>query len=167
MRIFRAFEWKVYRDLRLCALKDSPNAFATTWEHAQTHSDAHWQSRLVDIAPDTDLALVCEVDGAPGGLAWGRIEPDKLTDAYLYQMWVAPEYRGLGAGKLLLSSVIDWARRQRAERVLLGVTCGDSSARTLYVSAGFDPVGEPQPIRRGSALLAQEMMLTINSTLGS
>lgn len=163
VRVFERSEWQSYRDLRLRALGDAPDAFGTTLAQARQRSDTHWKSRLADTSPDTDLALLGEVDGVGAGLAWGRIEPTDRDVACVYQMWASPEHRGCGLGRKLLTAVIDWARSRHALRVELGVTCGNSAARTLYASAGFKPVGDPEPLRKGSALLAQSMVLEISS----
>ena len=162
IRPFQASEWPQYRDLRLRALGDSPDAFGGTLAQAQGHLDEHWASRLSAASPETDLPLLVEIDGLAGGMAWGRIEPPEPGQAHIYQMWVAPVYRGLGIGGMLLDALTTWARARQVRTVLLGVTCGKSPARQLYVSAGFRPVGEPEPLRPGSRLLAQPMALELS-----
>ena len=64
-------------------------------------------------------------------------------------------------GAALLDSVITWARNRSASALVLSVTCGDSPARRLYQRLGFDPSGEPTPLRPGSMVVAQEMTLHI------
>jgi GNAT superfamily N-acetyltransferase len=83
--------------------------------------------------------------------------------AALSQMWVAPTHRGRGVGQKLLEAVIAWATAQNVAALDLGVTCGDSPARRLYERAGFKPLGEPQPLRPGSTLLAQPMRLALKN----
>jgi len=94
-------------------------------------------------------------------LAWGRIETSDPDVAALYQMWVAPSHRGLGAGQMLVEAVIGWAKARNAAYLDLGVTWRDSPARRLYERAGFKPMGEPQPLRPGSQLLGQPMRLVL------
>jgi ribosomal protein S18 acetylase RimI-like enzyme len=105
--------------------------------------------------------LLAEAGTEPIGLAWGRIEASSPEVANLYQLWIAPEYRRLGTGQMLLETVIAWAREAKARRLALDVTCGDTPAMRLYRRAGFEPVGQPQPLRPGSDLLEQPMLLEL------
>ena len=163
IRTFAPHEWGTYRDLRLRSLADSPDAFGRTLAEEQGRSDAEWSSRLAASADlNWELPLVAEVDGEPIGLAWGRIDRSNPDMAHLYQMWVAPSHRRLGAGQMLLEAVIAWAKARNARFLDLGVTCGDSPARRLYARAGFEPVGEPQHFRPGSELLGQPMRLKLS-----
>jgi ribosomal protein S18 acetylase RimI-like enzyme len=162
IRTFAPQEWEIYKDLRLRALADSPDAFGRTLAEEQARSDAGWSNRLSSGANSSwDLPLVAEVDGEPVGLAWGRIEDSRPDVAYLFQMWVAPAYRRLGTGRMLLETVIAWAQAHRARYVDLGVTLSNSPALRLYQRAGFEPAGEPQPLRPGSELLGLPMRLTL------
>ena len=163
VRTFRRSEWSTYRDLRLRALEDAPDAFGTTLAEASEHSDQHWKSRLRNAAEAVDLPLVGEVDGVPQGLAWGRIEPGQRIEAHLYQMWVAPQGRRLGVGRALLAAVVDWARAQRLRCLVLDVTCGNTPARNLYAGAGFREAGDPEPLRPDSEQLAQTMVLRLDA----
>jgi GNAT superfamily N-acetyltransferase len=162
IRTFAPHEWGTYRDLRLRALADSPDAFGGTLADEKGRSDAEWSRRLASGDDSRAiLPLVAEVCGEPIGLAWGRIDTSNPDVAALYQMWVAPSHRGLGAGQMLLEAVIAWARVRNASYLDLGVTCGDRPARRLYECAGFKPIGEPQPLRPGSTLLVQPMRLVL------
>lgn len=162
IRTFAPLEWKIYKDLRLRALADSPEAFGSTLAKEQNRSDAEWASRLLEGQnSDWNYPVVAEVGQEPAGLAWGRIEKANPELANLYQMWVAPEYRGLGAGRMLLQAVIDWARARNACCLELGVTVRDSPAMRLYTRAGFERVGDPQQLRPGSKFFEQAMRLKL------
>ena len=165
VRNFEAHEWRVYRDLRLGALADSPDAFGTTLSHEQTLGDEHWSGRLGRGKPGgRDCPVLAEFDGEPVGLAWGRIEDAEPDKASLYQMWVDPKFRSRGASRMLLDAVVRWAESSQARYLELGLTQGNVSALRLYQSAGFEPHGEPEPLRPGSALLSQETRLPLGST---
>ena len=164
IRTCAADEWRSYRDLRLRALADSPDAFGSTLAAEAGRPDAEWARRLASSADArVSLPLVAELGGELIGLAWGRIDASAPDVAALYQMWVAPTHRGRGVGQKLLEAVIAWATAQNAASLELGVTCGDSPARRLYERTGFKPLGEPQPLRPGSTLLAQLMRLALKN----
>lgn len=162
VRLFAPHEWPIYKHLRLRALADSPEAFGSTLAREQDRTDAEWSSRLaLDAASDLNLPLVAMVGREPAGLAWGRIEQTNLTVANLYQMWVAPEYRCLGLGQMLLEAVIAWASAKDVSYLDLAVTHRDSPAMRLYTRLGFQPSGPLEPLRPGSHLLEQPMRLQL------
>lgn len=149
---------RTYRDLRLRALQDAPEAFGSTYELERARPDDLWTARLSDATVSGKDAPLFVLDGAQiCGLAWGKLDAEDRETVHLFQMWVAPESRGSGAGGVLLKAVLDWARSVGARRVRLGVTVGDSPATRLYSRHGFVQVGEPEPLREGSSLMAQTM----------
>ena len=114
IRTLAADGWRVYKELRLRALADAPDAFGRTLAEEAGCLDAEWSRRLAAGADSRwNLPLVAQVCGQPIGLAWGRIETSDPDVAALHQMWVAASYRRLGAGHMLLEAVIAWARAQR------------------------------------------------------
>jgi len=153
-------EWQKYRDIRLQALQDAPDAFGSTWAAEAAQADEHWSTRMAAAAAsDTDRALFAVNGEAVCGLVWCKLSAAEPGVADIYQMWVAPAARGLGAGRALLSQALAWAKNRGTQRVRLGVTVADSPAMQLYRSLGFAPVGQPEPLRTGSALMAQAMEL--------
>jgi ribosomal protein S18 acetylase RimI-like enzyme len=162
VRPFLAVEWESYRDLRLRALEDAPDAFGATLEDAQVRPQSFWAERLQSgIDSGLDQPLCAFFDGEPIGLAWGLIEPTDLEQAHLFQMWVAPQHRGRGIGRMLLDEIVAWARQRRARLLTLSVTLGSSAAMRMYLDAGFEPFGEPEPLRPRSPLLVQPMRLRL------
>jgi len=163
IRPFLASEWREYRDLRLRALKESPDAFGSTFETSSLIPDPEWVSRLERVSPHTDLPMGAMAGGEPVGLAWAKIENPDDDVAHLYQMWVAPEFRGAGIGRRLVNAAINWARDRGVKVMVLDVTCGNVPAARLYESMGFRPVGIPVPLRPGSDLLEQTMELRFSN----
>jgi ribosomal protein S18 acetylase RimI-like enzyme len=167
IRRFASDEWRMYRDLRLRSLADSPDAFGTTVAQAQERPKAEWSTQVVTGAISrSDLPLLAELDGRPAGLAWVKIDASEREKAHLYQMWVAPECRHFGAGRMLLEAGIAWARSEGVHFLVLGVTCGDTPAKRLYSRAGFQPGGAPEPLRWGSTVLVQPMHLDLRPPAG-
>ncbi len=163
VRRFTADEWRTYRELRLAALGESPDAFASTLARESEYTDDLWSSRLgAAVASPRDFPMVAELDGQPVGLSWARFEQGEPSVVALHQVWVAPEGRGRGAGRAMLEAARAWARSAGAASIELWVTCGNSVARGLYERAGFEPVGDPLPLRAQGPLLAQPMRLTLS-----
>ena len=162
VRPFRSKEWRLYRDLRLAALADSPNAFASLFALEQPRPDMEWEKQFAEgVSSHTDLPLVAELEGQPCGFVWVKVEPPEHNMARLYQTWVSPQYRRVGVGRLLLETAVTWAREMGVRQVTLAVTCGDTPACRLYSRAGFITVGETEPLRDGSDLLCQDMQLSL------
>ena len=160
-RPFLASEWASYRDARLAALLESPDAFGSTYEVSRLLSDAQWRSRLADVDSNTVLPLGAFHNDQVAGIAWVRVAQNCATDADLFQMWVAPEFRGQGLGRQLLDVAIKWTRDRGLRTLKLAVTIGATPAWGLYLASGFRPEGEPQPLRDGSELMVQPMVLPI------
>jgi len=162
LRVFRPDEWRAYRQIRLEALADSPDAYGATLASAQARADADWSAQIAHATDaGKDLPLVAEINGCRIGLAWAKINADDPTTVNIYQMWVSPRARGQGIGRMLLAAAIDWAGKLKATAVVLAVTCGDTAAARLYARVGFRPVGKPEPLRPESSLLAQNLRLEI------
>lgn len=158
-------EWVEYRDVRLRALADSPDAFGSTYEDAVLRPDADWRERVSACAESRlELPLVLADGDRFMGLAWGLIAPEEPETAHVFQMWVAPDVRGRGHGAALLGELIRWAREAGAARAVLRVTCGNDPAERLYERAGFRPVGEPEPLRPGAVLSSRRMTLDLRSS---
>ena len=76
----------------------------------------------------------------PDGIAVLRFRPSlwaDALDAYLEELYVAPERRGRGLGRALLETAMDVAREKGAGHIDLGTSVDDTAARALYESAGF------------------------------
>lgn len=151
-------EWRTYRDVRLQALRDSPDAFGSTYGEEADRPDEAWQARLAAAsASGQDKALFARCGGTVCGLVWCKLSAREPGRADLYQMWVAPASRGQGVGRALLDEAIEWATLGGAQRICLGVTVADTPAMRLYRAAGFRPFGPEEPLREGSSLRSQPM----------
>ena len=163
VRRFTSDEWRTYKELRLRALSDSPDAFGSTLAAEQPYSDEQWCARLTrGVASNADLPLVARVSDRSVGLAWAKTDESDQRVVHLYQMWVAANFRRRGAGQMLLNAAIAWAKASNAAAMVLAATCGDTAASRLYARAGFTAVGSPEPLRTGSAVLAQAMRLSLS-----
>ncbi|GER15808.1 GNAT family N-acetyltransferase [Variovorax boronicumulans] len=157
-------EWKIYRDLRLRALLDSPDAFGSTYEAEAMRADAMWSARIAAATSSgKDRVLFAFNRNDACGLIWCKLSNDEPAVADLFQMWVDPASRGMGAGRALLKEAISWAESVGANRVHLGVTAGDTPALRLYAACGFRPDGALEPLREHSNLMVQPMNLALGA----
>ncbi|MBR7791388.1 GNAT family N-acetyltransferase [Undibacterium sp. FT147W] len=169
IRPLTAQEWQQYRQIRLRSLADYPNAFGSTFAAEKDRSDEAWATRLLlATSSGKDYPLIAKISGvnsgdnnAFAGLLWAKEDATDTSVVNIFQMWVAPEYRGQGVATKLLREAIFWARSRCAKLVQLGVTCGDSAAIRLYLREGFRAIGSPEPLRPDSTLLAQTMRLVL------
>ncbi|EKT4476331.1 GNAT family N-acetyltransferase [Pseudomonas putida] len=166
VRPVAASDWRSYRDLRLRALRDSHEVFASTHERESVRDDDDWLARVSAVASSsTAQAFFAHWNNEACGLVWCKASDVESSVVEIFQMWVAPDARGLGAGSALLESAITWAEDRGAACVRLGVTIADSPAMHLYKASGFHAVGAPEPLREGSALMSQSMELNLGSRL--
>lgn len=136
-------DWPVWRELRLAALAEAPEAFGARladWQGAGDHAE-RWRARL-DIPGSYNVVVL--LDGRPAGMASG-VPADQPDAVELISMWVAPHARGRGVGDRLIRAVADWARHTGAARLLLAVAEGNPHAVDLYLRHGFRDLGaEPR-----------------------
>ncbi len=161
IREVRPDEWRLWREVRLRALADAPDAFGETLEHARTYDEARWQM-YVEARPNA-LRLFAEDGGAVVGKVVVIIghEDGDARRANVYAMWVAPQARGHGVGKALVDAGLRWARARAASEVELRVADSVAPARRLYERCGFVATGERSLIRDGSPDMAATMVATL------
>jgi ribosomal protein S18 acetylase RimI-like enzyme len=134
LRRLTSGDWQLWRDVRLQALEDAPEAFSSLLSDWQRDGDVEvrWRKRLDDV-PFNVLAFVA---GRPVGQVSGTAV-DGRRSVELISLWVAPDARGAGVGTGLIEAVAEWARSAGAECVSLGVRLENSPAIALYERTGF------------------------------
>lgn len=125
-------DWADWRELRLMALRDAPEAFGAKLADWQGDGDTErrWRSRLGGGTHD----LLAYLDGEPAGMVSGMPQDHGVE---LISLWVAPFARGRGVGDALLDAVVRWS----AGPVSLTVKEGNAAAITLYGRHGFVDAG--------------------------
>jgi GNAT superfamily N-acetyltransferase len=136
--VLAADDWRILRDVRLLALKDSPGAYISSYEAEASWTEASWRHSFAGalwVVPRSGrriigLARSLRVDGRP---------PD---ERHLESVWVEPRHRRTGVMRAILRyltevepEVHDW---------LLWVVDRNVEAREVYERLGFEPTGERQ-----------------------
>jgi RimJ/RimL family protein N-acetyltransferase len=126
-----------YRDIRLEGLAESPHAFSSTLESEQDQPLDRFTARLAN-----DFVLGAFRGPRLAGIAGFYIQPKpKHTHkGMLWGMYVRPEARGSGIGRLLVEAIIGRARRH-VELLQLFVVSDNLAARRLYARLGFVEYG--------------------------
>jgi RimJ/RimL family protein N-acetyltransferase len=137
LRRLRPQDAALYRDIRLEGLADSPHAFSSTLESEQGQPLDRFTARLTD-----DFVLGAFRGAQLVGIAGFYIQPKpKHTHkGMLWGMYVRPDARGAGIGRLLVEAVIEHARRH-VELLQLFVVSDNLAARRLYALLGFVEYG--------------------------
>jgi ribosomal protein S18 acetylase RimI-like enzyme len=140
LRTLTPDDWALWRDLRLAALADAPEAFGATlaeWSGDGDRED-RWRARL-SIPGAADFVVT--LDGVPVGMASGVPSQD-VGVVELISMWVSPAARGRGVGDRLIAAVERWGAEQGATTLRLSVMHDNRSATALYERHGFVAVGD-------------------------
>ena len=161
VRSLRPDEWGVWRDLRLQALADSPDAFGETLDNAKQRRDTDWREFAAAATLPDRRILVAEHDTRPVGMALVRLSPTDSSHANLYAMWVVPTARGIGVGRALVEAAREWAQSAGVTEITLHVTEGNERAKGLYRATGFVATGAREPLRPGANLQTEVMVMRI------
>ena len=127
----------LYRSIRLEGLKESPEAFGSTFDAEFTKPLAWFFDRLsssVVFGAIRDAKIL----GVAGFAA--RPEEKEAHKGLLWGMYVRPDARGAGIARRLVEAVIDHAR-PHVELIQLSVVVGNEQARRLYLRLGFIEYG--------------------------
>ena len=92
---------------------------------------------ILDLGGQIFFALTG--DAVIGTCGMQPVEPGVYE---VIKLGVSPAFRGHGAGKLLLEACLDWAREQKAHKVVLYSNHKLQSALRLYERFGAVTVGE-------------------------
>jgi len=152
-------DWEALRQLRLRALADAPDAFASTLEAEVAFPAEVWRQRAEGGTAAANF--IARQDGLAIGLAAVLAEPDAPGRMHLVSMWVDPGYRRRGVARALVGQVVRWAADRRAHEVVLWVADHNTAARRLYEQIGFRPTGRRQPLPSNPSLTESQLHLPL------
>lgn len=131
-------DWRRWRAVRLRALQNAPEAFASTYEGTLRRDSEQYWRRYFSMSGPCFVAT----GEPPGGMV--RLLAPTRTDepAEIISMWVAPERRRDGVGSALIRECIEWlADHHPTARIRLAVKEANDPARALYERCGFEFIG--------------------------
>ncbi|HWH23278.1 MAG TPA: GNAT family N-acetyltransferase [Candidatus Limnocylindria bacterium] len=153
-------EWALLRELRLRSLADSPDAFGSRLEEAQAFSHADWQAAArASAAGERRAWFIAWHDPGDQRLPVGLVQARRRSpaDALLFSMWVAPEARRSGVGRLLVDAVDAWGATWGAKRIVLWVLSANDGAHRFYERLGFRSRDDGPDAQSGAAYGALAM----------
>jgi ribosomal protein S18 acetylase RimI-like enzyme len=139
LRLLTDVDWQVLRAARLQALRDSPDAFMSRYDHESRLSELAWR-RLFDAA----TWIVAQEAEDVVGLARSVDDPTMPCVRHVESIWVAPTHRRRGVFRALLSALAEMERRMGVAELLLWVLEDNHDAQHAYRILGFEPTGERQ-----------------------
>jgi GNAT superfamily N-acetyltransferase len=147
-------DWVVFRKIRLRSLLDSPDAFGSTYGEESSQTERAWRDWAAGRwrGGTAQAFAALDVAGDVVGTATGAEFDAEPGVGHLYAMWVAPDARAAGIGRVLVDSVTGWTRARGCTRLVLSVTETNEDARRFYEHCGFADTGERRPLRDGSDL---------------
>jgi ribosomal protein S18 acetylase RimI-like enzyme len=140
-------EWATVRRVRLAALADAPEAFASTLDRELGFEEATWRERIAA----SPWFLAWRDGEAVGLVAVVTQQPGRAREWHLVSMWVSPQVRGSGVADGLVAAVTAHARAAGVSTVTLWVAAGNDRARGFYERMGFRPTGVRQTYQRADA----------------
>lgn len=142
---------------RQLSLYESERQFTTEiWKKYLTQGVI---SLIENFNPDKDCMLILECDGNASGCI--AITHTEESVAQLRYFFLEPELRGLGAGKNLLDTALNFCREKKYSHVFLWTVSAQESARKLYKNAGFNITETSKNESWGSLVLEEKWDLDL------
>lgn len=123
------------------------------------------QGFMDELARNDSVMLLIRADAAIAGFIIGRVvpgnSPETTSEAEIYNIGVAKEFRRRGAGRELLKAFVERCCMTGSGAIWLEVRASNSNAVNFYESCGF----QAQSIRKGFYSNPAEDAIIMRSTL--
>ena len=152
-RILEPADAAAFKDLRLRGLQDAPYAFGASYEDELAQPLEILCKRITTQYKENGSFILgaWTDEGLLAGVIGLRRNPGvKLAHkAFIWGMYVSPQYRGKRIGKELVIRTIKRAKSLGGlEHITLNVTVGNDAAIHLYRACGFEEFArEPRALR--------------------
>ena len=164
IRRIRPDEVEVYREFRLRALADAPDAFSDSIAAALARPPSFWTERVAQTSEGINSVLFVAVDPATDrwlGMTGCYFDTENKAEAMVVSVWVEPAARRQGlAGRLVLAAQA-WAKERGVRRLRLWVTATNLGAQRVYTAAGFALTEVVRPLPSNPVLNELEMAIAL------
>jgi ribosomal protein S18 acetylase RimI-like enzyme len=146
----------LFRDIRLEALAQNPEAFGSTFERENEQPLPRFEQKLTQ----TDIFGAFVEDDLAGIAGYmGHDSPKHHHKGVLWTMYVRPAARNSGLGKRLVEAVVNHASG-RVEQLQLSVVSDNQTAHRLYANLGFVEYGrEPNALKQSGRYYDEILMV--------
>ncbi len=135
VRVLDEKDWQIYRDVRLSALADSPDAFAASAAQERQFDEDFWRRRLV-----RSRRMIAESGGGVVGVvSVGRPSEEDPRNCEMFGLWVRPDLRGQGVAWKLVQAGVSQARTDSFGFVIYWVGTDNGRGVAFASSFGFRP----------------------------
>ncbi|PWJ24018.1 RimJ/RimL family protein N-acetyltransferase [Branchiibius hedensis] len=155
VRLLLEEDWQTYRQARLDALQDSPDAFAASYEDEEKLDESEWRDRM-----NRSRRLLAEKDGETVGVVSVGSRPDtddRTTE--LFGLWVVPQQRGSGVAWQLVKAGARQAGDDGFGFLAYWVGTDNGRGVAFASSFGFRPTDARRPMRVGGGDEDEEMRM--------
>src|SRR5665811_1393114 len=130
-------DWQQFRDIRLTALHESPEAFVANAAQEAGLDEQAWRERMRRAR-----RLIAECNGTlVGVVSLGQGDPEHSCTGELFGLWVAPEGRGTGVAWKLVEAGAAQALADGHKNLGYWVGTNNGPAVAFASSFGFRPAG--------------------------
>jgi len=155
-----------FRELRLEALQNHPEAFSSDYSLNLAKPLSEWSDRLqFQQRGYTEMiyfAISSEKLIGMTGIVMGN-SPKTEHGALIWGVYVQPHWRGFHIAEGLLTACVDWARTRVVKIVKLAVVTTNTSAIRCYTRLGFKVYGvEPQALYHQETFY-DELLLSLST----
>jgi GNAT superfamily N-acetyltransferase len=158
VRVLNENEWRAYREVRLAALQESPQAFLATYAEEATQPEEYWRNCMVRAH-----RLLAERDGATVGVASVEMIEGAPHSADFRELWVRPEARNTGIASRLVQAAADQATRDGCTKLHYWVSTENGRAIGFAINAGFRVTSQRRTTRTNNREFGdQEIALVLS-----
>ena len=123
-------------------IRTDKSAMDIDFIHGYLSEQAYWakgRSRE-EVMKSMENSLCFGLFNQKRQIGFGRVATDYVVFAWLMDLFVDPEYRGMGFGKALVRNIVEYPQLKSVN----GMGLRTQDAQELYKNEGFGPIPDPE-----------------------
>ena len=142
IRLLGKDEWPLYREVRLAALKESPEAFVGRFEDEAARDDEFWRERM-----NRASRIVAERHGELVGVVGLGLHDGDSDNGEVFGLWTAPTVRGERVARGLVETAARKATEDGCRSLFYWAVSDNATSVGFASSFGFRPTSQRRPVR--------------------